>query len=621
MKSVHGFLVLIVLLAVSGGRVQRNPVSSPEIPAAQTADPVLLAAGDIANCGRTQDESTAQLLDGIAGTVVTLGDNAYPDGTLDQFNNCFGPTWGRHRDRTRPSPGNHDYHTAGGAGYYTYFGAAASPLDVNCTSDCRGYYSYDLGGWHIIALDSEIERGAGSVQEQWLRADLAANQSVCTLAYWHKPLYSSGQHGNNSSVQAFWQALYDYGADVVLNGHDHTYERFAPQNPAGQADPARGIREFVVGTGGASLYSFIAIQPHSEVRNNTSWGVLRLSLHPTSYDWEFVPVAGQTFTDMGSAGCSGAGPTPTPTDTANPTDTSTPPATPTDTGTPAPSPIPSDTPTPNSSPTVTAQPSAGEIYVSSTTGGTAGGSSFADEDILRLNTATGGWSMYLDGSDIGLGATDVDAFDLQSDGSILLSLAASDFPLSGFGTVDDSDILRFTPTSLGTSTAGSFSWYFDGSDVGLASSGEDIDAIAFGPDGRLLISTGGSFSGTGGSGADEDLFAFTGTTGAATSGTFGLYFDGSDVGLNTASSEDVNGVWVDVSTGRIYLTTLGSFSVSGLSGDGSDIFVCVPASTGGYTLCSFGPGLYWDGSANGFGGEVTDGIDIAMPAALSGGGS
>jgi len=621
MKSVHGFLVLIVLLAVSGGRVQRNPVSSPEIPAAQTADPVLLAAGDIANCGRTQDESTAQLLDGIAGTVVTLGDNAYPDGTLDQFNNCFGPTWGRHRDRTRPSPGNHDYHTAGGAGYYTYFGAAASPLDVNCTSDCRGYYSYDLGGWHIIALDSEIERGAGSVQEQWLRADLAANQSVCTLAYWHKPLYSSGQHGNNSSVQAFWQALYDYGADVVLNGHDHTYERFAPQNPAGQADPARGIREFVVGTGGASLYSFIAIQPHSEVRNNTSWGVLRLSLHPTSYDWEFVPVAGQTFTDMGSAGCSGAGPTPTPTDTANPTDTSTPPATPTDTGTPAPSPIPSDTPTPNSSPTVTAQPSAGEIYVSSTSGGTAGGSSFADEDILRLNTATGGWSMYLDGSDIGLGATDVDAFDLQSDGSILLSLAASDFPLTGFGTVDDSDILRFTPTSLGTSTAGSFSWYFDGSDVGLASSGEDIDAIAFGPDGRLLISTTGSFSGAGGSGADEDLFAFTGTTGAATSGTFGLYFDGSDVGLNTASSEDVNGVWVDVSTGRIYLTTLGSFSVSGLSGDGSDIFVCVPASTGGYTLCSFGPGLYWDGSANGFGGEVTDGIDIAMPAALSGGGS
>jgi len=621
MKSVHGFLVLIVLLAVSSGRVQRNPVSSPEIPAAQTADPVLLAAGDIANCGRTQDESTAQLLDGIAGTVVTLGDNAYPDGTLDQFNNCFGPTWGRHRDRTRPSPGNHDYHTAGGAGYYTYFGAAASPLDVNCTSDCRGYYSYDLGGWHIIALNSEIERGAGSVQEQWLRADLAANQSVCTLAYWHKPLYSSGQHGNNSSVQAFWQALYDYGADVVLNGHDHTYERFAPQNPAGQADPARGIREFVVGTGGASLYSFIAIQPHSEVRNNTSWGVLRLSLHPTSYDWEFVPVAGQTFTDMGSAGCSGAGPTPTPTDTANPTDTSTPPATPTDTGTPAPSPIPSDTPTPNSSPTVTAQPSAGEIYVSSTTGGTAGGSSFADEDILRLNTATGGWSMYLDGSDIGLGATDVDAFDLQSDGSILLSLAASDFPLSGFGTVDDSDILRFTPTSLGTSTAGSFSWYFDGSDVGLASSGEDIDAIAFGLDGRLLISTTGSFSGAGGSGADEDLFAFTGTTGAATSGTFGLYFDGSDVGLNTASSEDVNGVWVDVSTGRIYLTTLGSFSVSGLSGDGSDIFVCVPASTGGNTLCSFGPGLYWDGSANGFGGQVTDGIDFAMPAALPGGGS
>jgi hypothetical protein len=253
------------------------------------------------------------------------------------------------------------------------------------------------------------------------------------------------------------------------------------------------------------------------------------------------------------------------------------------------------------------------IYVSSTTGGTVGGVSFANEDILAFDASTGAWSMYFDGSDVGLGGTDLDAFDLQPDGSILLSLA-TDFTLTGFGTVDESDILRFTPFSLGSATAGSIAWYFDGSAVGLAASAEDIDAIGFAPDGKLLISARGSFSGNGASGADEDLFAFNGTTGAVTSGSFTLYFDGSDVGLNSASSEDVNGVWVDTSTGKIYLTTLGAFSVSGASGDGSDIFICVPASTGATTACSFGPGLYWDGSANGFSGEVTDGIDIRAAA-------
>jgi hypothetical protein len=283
----------------------------PETALTPTAAPVLVGAGDITDCNQTQDELTAQLLDGIAGTVFTLGDNAYSDGTLTEFNNCYGPTWGRHKDRTRPSPGNHDYHTSGATGYYTYFGAAASPLEINCTGNCKGYYSYDLGTWHIIALNSEIDHDAGSAQEQWLRADLAAHQNGCTLAYWHRPRFSSGKHGNSSGVQPFWQALYDYGADVVLNGHDHTYERFAPQNPSGQADPTQGIREFVVGTGGRGLYSFSTVRPNSEVRDNTTWGVLKLTLHPASYEWEFVPVAGQTFTDMGSANCVNAGPAPT----------------------------------------------------------------------------------------------------------------------------------------------------------------------------------------------------------------------------------------------------------------------------------------------------------------------
>jgi hypothetical protein len=270
---------------------------------------VFVGAGDIADCNATRDSDTARLLDGLAGTVFAIGDNAYEDGTLQEFNDCYHPTWGRHKARTYPVPGNHEYHTSGAEGYYTYFGAAASPLDTNCTQNCKGYYSYNVGAWHIIALNSEIAHGVGSPQEQWLRADLAANQRTCTLAYWHRPRFSSGDHGNDSSFQPFWQALYEYGADVVLNGHDHNYERFAPQDPTGKADP-RGIREFVVGTGGRSLRSFQTVRANSEVRNSTTWGVLKLSLHPTSYDWEFVPIAGQSFRDTGSAACVASTSTP-----------------------------------------------------------------------------------------------------------------------------------------------------------------------------------------------------------------------------------------------------------------------------------------------------------------------
>jgi hypothetical protein len=309
--TTDSLFIVFVLVVFLSGLGLGSPILLLETALAQTGDPVLVGAGDITNCNRSQDASTARLLDGIAGTVFTLGDNAYPHGTLTQFNNCYDPTWGRHKNRTRPAPGNHDYHTDGAAGYYTYFGAAASPLDTNCTSDCKGYYSYDLGAWHIIVLNSEIARDDNSAQVQWLRADLAAHQNICTLAYWHKPHFSSGKHGNNSGVQPFWQALYDYGADVVLNGHDHTYERFAPQNPSGRADPNRGIRQFVVGTGGAGLSRFPTIRPNSEARNNTTWGVLKLILRPTSYDWEFIPVAGQTFRDSGTGNCVSTRPAPT----------------------------------------------------------------------------------------------------------------------------------------------------------------------------------------------------------------------------------------------------------------------------------------------------------------------
>jgi hypothetical protein len=256
-------------------------------------------------------------------------------------------------------------------------------------------------------------------------------------------------------------------------------------------------------------------------------------------------------------------------------------------------------------PTPTNTPVPVVLYLSSTTNGTAGGVAFADEDILSYNTSTGAWAMVFDGSDVGI-TGDVDAFHLLADGSFLLSLDA-DTSLGSLGTVDDSDILRFVPTSLGTTTAGSLSLYFDGSDVGLTTSGEDIDTIGFTPDGRLTISTVDSSSVPGVSGVDEDLLSFTPTSlGATTSGTWSLYFDGSDVELSQAASEDINGAWIDPVSNQIYLTTLGNFSVTGLSGAGSDIFICTPGTLGANTTCTYTS--YWLGAQNGFAGEILDGV-------------
>lgn len=265
-----------------------------------TSDPIFVGAGDIASCSTDEDEATANLLDSIDGTVFTLGDNVYPDGTASEFSNCYDPSWGRHKSRTKPVAGNHDYNTTNAAGYFGYFGALAG--DAN-----KGYYSYNLGKWHIVALNSNCSSIGGcdsdSVQASWLRSDLAANPATCTLAYMHRPQFSSGTHGNSTAVKPLWEILYDTGVDLVLSGHDHTYERFAPQNPDGAADTNWGIREFVVGTGGGDLYSFPSIAANSEIRDNTTWGVLKLVLKSTSYDWNFIPISGATFTDSGSTKC------------------------------------------------------------------------------------------------------------------------------------------------------------------------------------------------------------------------------------------------------------------------------------------------------------------------------
>ena len=283
-------------------------------PVADTAaHPTVAAAGDIAcdpfdgsfNEGRGTDDGCRQLatsdllVRGAYAVVLALGDNQYSNGSLGKFAFSYGPAWGRVKPITRPTPGNHEYETEGAAGYFRYFGKAAGPPG-------RGYYSFDLGRWHLISLNSNCSEigscGRSSRQEGWLRRDLARHRTKCTLAYWHHPRFSSGRNGNHASVAGLWKTLYDAGADVVLTGHDHDYERFAPLDPTGRVDRARGIRGFVVGTGGKSHYGFRSPQPGSRVRDSTSFGVLALTLKPAGYDWRFVPAVG-TFTDRGSATC------------------------------------------------------------------------------------------------------------------------------------------------------------------------------------------------------------------------------------------------------------------------------------------------------------------------------
>jgi hypothetical protein len=265
------------------------------------ADPVLVGAGDIANCSRSQDEATAKLLDAIPGTVFTAGDNVYTHASAKEFTDCYGPTWGRAKSRTKPAPGDEDYETAGAKGYLGYFGSRAAPAG-------KTYYSYSIGAWHAVVLDTDCSDvggcGATSPQALWLKADLAANPTACTIAIFHHPRFSSAQSKPDGRAVTFWQILYSYGADVIVSGHRHQYERFAPQTSTGAAS-SKGIREFVVGTGGAALVGFSTVAPNSEVRNSSTYGVLKLTLHASSYDFAFVPIAGQSFRDSGSANCHG----------------------------------------------------------------------------------------------------------------------------------------------------------------------------------------------------------------------------------------------------------------------------------------------------------------------------
>ncbi|MEV0457259.1 metallophosphoesterase family protein [Catellatospora methionotrophica] len=269
-------------------------------PGAAPAANVLVGAGDIGSCTSRGDKATAKLLDDIPGTVFTLGDNAYMDGSAAQFRRCYTPYWGRHRARTRPVLGNHDLRTDGGSPYYDYFGTLAG-------SRGEGWYSYRVNGWQVVVLNSACDAvgcAADSPQGRWLRQTLQ-EPARCTVAMWHHPLFTSGgKHAAEQRIRPLYDMLNAHGAEIVLTAHNHNYERFAPQNGAGERDDATGIREFVVGTGGASLYRFAGpAAPNSEIRTDDTYGVLKLTLGESGYEWEFVAPPGSTFTDTGTGTC------------------------------------------------------------------------------------------------------------------------------------------------------------------------------------------------------------------------------------------------------------------------------------------------------------------------------
>jgi hypothetical protein len=323
MQRIVVGLILVLIIAWAPGRSVVSHAAGPSDEPTYT----VMAAGDIAcdptfshfNGGKGDDQRchelatsdllvAAHLMASHPDAVLALGDNQYEDASLSAFQASYDPTWGRLKAITYPVAGNHEYVTPGAAGYFAYFGNAAAPQS-------NGYYSFDVGAWHFIALNSNCDFvggcNAGSQQEQWLLSDLAAHRNACTVAYWHFPRFTSGTNLNHPEMGAIWDDLYAEGADIVLNGHDHDYERFAPQTPGQQPDPERGIREFVVGTGGRSHGNFIDIQPNSEVRDGKTFGVFRLMLHKGSYEWQFVPdtqAGNGKFTDKGSANCHGTAP-------------------------------------------------------------------------------------------------------------------------------------------------------------------------------------------------------------------------------------------------------------------------------------------------------------------------
>jgi hypothetical protein len=307
-NRLSALLLAIFAFAVLQGCIANIGIADKKSAALIPGDGVVVyAAGDIADCRKfgpanTGAAQTAALILAELGrhdnaAILTLGDHTYPNGRLAEFTDCYAPTWGQFKNRTYPSPGNHEYYTKGATGYYDYFGKAAGP-------DRRGYYSFTLGNWHVVSLNSNLKQPMEHhAQLEWLKADLAQHKTPCTLAYWHHPVFSSGGHGDNPQMQEAWQILVAAGADLVLVSHDHDYERFAPMNAHGELDRVRGMRQFVVGTGGATLTPFRFRRPNSERGSNSTHGVLKFLLKETGYEWGFLPVTPDGFTDRGASLC------------------------------------------------------------------------------------------------------------------------------------------------------------------------------------------------------------------------------------------------------------------------------------------------------------------------------
>ncbi len=297
-------LLLVAAAAAVGAYVLLVDRGAP--PSATVKTTVFVGAGDIAECPTQGDEQTAELLDEIVAdhpetVVYTTGDNAYQDGSYQEYLECYEPSWGRHKARTYPTVGNHEFKQTKAEGYHEYWGDRAGPFDLY-------YYSYDVADWHIIVLNSECHRvgcefdSEDGAQVEWLEADLEASGARCTIALWHHPRWSSGRYSNDPEYDTFWRVLYEHDVEIVLNGHEHLYERFEPMDPDGDVDEARGIQQFTVGTGGANLRGFRDLQAHSAVRGSEH-GVLQFELRSDGYAWNFVAVEGANFTDAGSATC------------------------------------------------------------------------------------------------------------------------------------------------------------------------------------------------------------------------------------------------------------------------------------------------------------------------------
>jgi len=282
-------VTLVAAAAIACG----NGVTGPPPPPPPVGNHVLVGAGDIGVCGSPGTEATAAMLDRMEGTVFTAGDNAYFQGSAADYRNCYDPTWGRHKDRTRPAPGNHEYATGGAEPYFAYFGPSAGPPGL-------GYYSFEVGPWHIVSLNSNVSAQQGSPQYQWLAGDLSSRNARCIAAIWHHPLFSSSQNGPSPIMRDVWRLLQQSGGDVVISGHEHAYERFALLDSTGRP-AADGMRSFIAGTGGAELYNFVTVSPGSEARIR-SWGLLKLTLNAEGYGWEFHSVDGPVR-DSGTGSC------------------------------------------------------------------------------------------------------------------------------------------------------------------------------------------------------------------------------------------------------------------------------------------------------------------------------